>query len=158
MGEGYRAAIIASQSNSRPLGVKLVKDVGFVDEGDDGVVFSMAPLGAGGIKVFAPDGVESGNEDALALDGEIGAVVLEVVDARIFQVAEKMARRAVLSVAERARSFVQSSESEDGSLMTKSRLMRIRSGASFFTAAIMPRVTRREEVLIRLGAGMDDFI
>ncbi|MEJ6647562.1 MAG: hypothetical protein QNL24_09610 [Akkermansiaceae bacterium] len=78
--------------------MKLVKDVGFVDEGDDGVVFSMAPLGAGGIKVFAPDGVESGNEDALALDGEIGAVVLEVVDARIFQVAEKMARRAVPSV------------------------------------------------------------
>ena len=31
-----------------------------------------------------------------------------------------MARRAVLSVAERARSFVQSSESEDGPLMTKS--------------------------------------
>ena len=75
--------------------MKLVEDVGFVDEGDDGVVFSMASPGAGGIKVSAPDGVESGNEDALALDGEIGAIVLEVVDARVFQVAEKMARRAV---------------------------------------------------------------
>lgn len=78
--------------------MKLVEDVGFVDEGDDGVVFSMASPGAGGIKVSAPDGVESGNEDALALDGEIGAIVLEVVDARVFQVAEKMARRAVPSV------------------------------------------------------------
>lgn len=87
-------------------------------------------------------------------------------------------------VAERARSFVQSSESEDGSLMTKSPVMRIRSSAlvqlwsvkSFqvmlrepgpprkaqpvvgIPAAIMPRVARREQVLIRLGAGMDDFI
>ena len=68
------------------LGVKLVKDIGLVDEGDDGVAFSVAFPSAGGIDVAAPDGVERGDEDALAFDVEGGAIILEVVDSCAFDV------------------------------------------------------------------------